>query len=305
MSNLVEKLLLEHLLKLQNRDGGWGAARGRQSNPEATAYALMALVDRQDRIDLRSHMLAAVTWLLDVQDSSGAWFYAKQVKQGAWVTAPVILALLPFEPHLRQVLRGAEWLLQQKGERLGVVRSLLYSLSKKRRTVDMDPNLQGWSWASHTTSWVEPTALGLITLNKLRPVLSAQITNERIQQGEALLYDRMCVEGGWNYGNSVVLNERLLPYPDTTAMSLIALQAYQDKPENQMSLRVLNEMIERQRSGLTLSWAIICRFVYGQHNALLKTQLLEQYEIMSYVGQTKPMALSLLAMGDPSVFFQV
>lgn len=302
MTDPVESSIFEHLLKLQNRDGGWGSGLEKQSNPEATAYALMALVQRQEQVGVQRQVMAAVTWLLAVQDASGGWNYAHRVRQGSWVTAPVILALSTLKPYQDEVERAATWLLQQRGERLGFLQSILYGLSHQHKTVGMNPNLQGWSWASGTTSWVEPTAYALIALNKLRPALDRQLTDARIRQAEALLYDRMCVDGGWNYGNAVVLNQRLVPYPDTTALSLIALQAHQDKHENQISLNILNKMIEREHSGLTLSWAIICRFLYGQTNAPLKSQLLVQYQKTMFLGQTKSLALSLLALGDPAVF---
>lgn len=305
MNDYGKNLIFEHLLKLQNHDGGWGSALGKQSNPEATAYALMALAQRQDQAGVQRQVLDALTWLLARQDATGAWHYAHDVKQGSWVTAQVLISLSTFKSYHKEVLQGATWLLQQRGERFSFMQSLRYWLSYQQQNGGMNPNLQGWSWARGTTSWVEPTAYALMALNKLRPTLEKQIAGERIRHGEALLYDRMCVDGGWNYGNAVVLNQRLVPYPDTTAISLIALQAHQDKHENQMSLSVLNKMIEHERSGLTLSWAIICRFLYGQDNAALKSQLLEQYRMTAFLGRTKPLALSLLALGDPSAYFKV
>lgn len=304
MSNYFESLILEHLLKLQNRDGGWGSSSGQQSNPEATACALMTLAERQHRFKLQPQVKAALRWLLSQQDTGGAWFYNRPLRQGAWVTAPVVLALSPFKAYQPAARRGAAWLLQQRGERLSFLQAIRFWLSDRHQTAGMNPNLQGWSWVSGTTSWVEPTAYALMALHKLGAMLDRQVVDERICHGEALLYNRMCVNGGWNYGNAVVLDQALVPFPDTTAMSLIALQAHRDRRENQMSLNVLNKIVEQERSGLSLSWAAICRIVYGQPAASLQSQLLTQYQTTMFLGQTKPIALSLLALGETFSYFQ-
>jgi hypothetical protein len=305
MNHLNEKSIFEHLLKLQNLDGGWSSAPGKQSNPEATAYALMALVQHWDQAEIQPRINEAITWLLGRQDESGAWYYAHEARQGFWVTAPVLLSLSPFVTYREELRRGAAWLLRQKGERLNLVQTLRYWLWYQKRNGGINPNLPGWSWASGTTSWVEPTAFALLVLNKLRPALDLQAASERIRYGEALLYDRVCEKGGWNQGKGMALGKQIPPYPDTTAIALIALQAHRDKPENQTSLDMLNKMIARQRSGLILSWAIICRFMYGQDNETLKAQLLMQYQKTRFLGRTKPLALSLVALGDPSAYFQV
>ena len=300
-----EKSIFEQLLQLQNQDGGWSSTSGKQSNTEATAYALMALVQHWDQAEVQPRINEAMRWLLGRQDESGAWYYAHEAKQGFWVTAPVLLSLSPFITYREEIRRGAAWLLRQKGERLNVVQTLRYWLWYQKRNGGIDPNLPGWSWASGTTSWVEPTAFALLVLNKLRDDLDPQVASERIRYAEAMLYDRMCEKGGWNQGTAMALGRQIPPYPDTTAIALLALQAHRDKLENQTSLDMLNQMIARERSGLILSWAIICRFMYGQDYTALKAQLLRQYQKTRFLGQTKPLALSLVALGDPSAFFQV
>ena len=86
---------------------------------------------------------------------------------------------------------------------------------------------------------MEPTAYALIALKKLKPFLKQTQAEERIHQGELLIYDRMCNGGGWNYGNVRVLGEELRAYPDITAVTLIALQDHQAKEANQLSLQAL------------------------------------------------------------------
>ena len=54
--------------------------------------------------------------------------------------------------------------------------------------------------------------------------MAAKGADTRIRDGEAVLRDRVCVDGGWNYGNSNVFGKNLPAYIPTTAIALLALQ---------------------------------------------------------------------------------
>ena len=88
-----------------------------------------------------------------------------------------------------------------------------------------------------------------------------------------MIYDRMCKGGGWNYGNSKVLDYALWPYPDITAVALIALQDRAGEQANQESLRGLRKTADEANSGLAASWAAICLGVYGQDDGTGKSAL--------------------------------
>lgn len=305
MKTVVNELIAQQLLRLQNQDGGWGWGIGKSSNVEATAYALMGLSQPHVQLSSQRQLERGWRWLLGMQLANGAWPYASTPQTGSWVTSLAMIALSDSPRYQQSALQGAKWLLKQKGERLGFLPSLMYRLGDKKQAGKMNPDLQGWAWTPRTASWVEPTAYALLALRKFRPLLDQKLSDERVRQGEALLYNRMCVDGGWNYGNAVVLKEQLPPYPDTTAISLIALQHHADKHENQLSLHVLNKLVEQQKSGLILSWAIICRSLYGQSSAGLQNQLMEQYHKAGFLGQSKLLALALIALGNPADFFEV
>ena len=63
-----------------------------------------------------------------------------------------------------------------------------------------------------------------------RPAVRERPTGsqERLEQAERLLFDRQCAGGGWNYGNSEVLGQKLHAYVPTTALALLALQDRRD-----------------------------------------------------------------------------
>jgi hypothetical protein len=295
---------IDFLLTAQNPDGGWGACQGKRSNTEATAFAHLALRTIRDR-SLTASIDRGLNWLIKRQNHDGSWPLTDQLNPGSWTTALVVLSLAHVEMHQQQALRGANWLLSQEGRDPGWLNSLLYRWAPHMLATHLNPDLKGWPWTANAFSWVEPTAYALIALKKLRPHFQSTRAEDRIRQGELLLYDRMCKGGGWNYGNSVVLGEELPPYPDTTAIALIALQDRQTAESNQLSLQALQHMLSDVDSGLTLGWTLLCFALYEQDVATLQQRLARTYDKTEFLGETKTMALALLASGDGAKIFKV
>jgi squalene cyclase len=297
---MIEKLV-DFLLKSQNIDGGWGVIPGKRSQTEATALALLGLWSVQDRT-LTSLIEQGLRWLSIQQKEDGSWPVSSQVVESSWSTTFAILALTAMGVQTPRVLRGTQWLLEQKGQTLGWRESIRYRWAPETMVNLLNPDLQGWSWVPFSFSWVEPTAYAVIVLKKLKALRDDHRTRGRIRQGELLLYDRMCTDGGWNYGNKFVFGETIPPYPDTTAISLIALQEQQKEEKNQRSLQVLVNLLDQTQSGLTLSWAICCASLYGLDDSKWRTSLAAVYEKTKFLGETKSHALALLALVDAHVF---
>jgi hypothetical protein len=144
-----------------------------------------------------------------------------------------------------------------------------------------------------------------MTLKKLKRSLDGTNCEERIRQGEMLIYDRMCENGGWNYGNSRVLGEALWPYPDVTAVALIALQDQAMSETNQKSLRALDAMLREAGSGTALGWGILCLTLYKQDVQEWKKILVKNFEKTRFLGEIKAVALALLAFGNGASLFRV
>ncbi len=300
----MRKDAVAFLLKAQNPDGGWGAERGKRSNTEATSFCLLALSTVKDR-PLGESLGRGLDWLLRLQNGDGSWPLAEKLPAPSWATALAVLALVPFPAHRPRALRGADWLLRRQGRGLGWLVSLAYRLAPETMAVQLNPDLKGWPWTSETFSWVEPTAYALLALKKLRPALQGTRVEERVREGELMLYDRVCAGGGWNYGNSRVLGVDLWPFPDMTALALIALQDHQAAEANRLSLEALRNMLTRVESGLTLSWAIICLSLYGQEVSGWRGRLARVYARRRFLGQTKSFALALLASEDEPNAFRI
>jgi hypothetical protein len=299
MIDAVVRLLLDQ----QNSDGGWGAVRGNGSNTESTAFAVMALESTQ-RKDLAGRVQLGLNWLARHQNADGSWRLNDVTPGGSWSTASAMLCLSSFSGQRSRAVKAAKWALIQEGNSLGWLGSLImwFTAQKDINRINMD--LKGWPWASGSFSWVEPTSYFLIGLKRLRPALAGTNVNERIRQGELMIYDRVCEEGGWNYGNSKVYGEALWPYPDITALVLIALQDRPHMEANQKSLKMLEKSLRDTNSGLALSWSIICFQLYGRGVAEWRRLLAERFEKAGFLGETKTLALAVLASTDTPQWFR-
>jgi Squalene-hopene cyclase C-terminal domain len=297
-------IAIDLLLNAQNEDGGWGAVKGKRSNTESTSFALMALKSLGKQ-GFNRQTAAGLKWLLKRQKEDGSWSLNDASKQSSWTTPIAVLALLSFQDQRQHALKAAKWILTQEGGKPGWVASLLVQLSIVKKSTELDPFLSGWSWTAGAFSWVEPTSYSLMALKKLKPGLDGTNCEQRIQQGEMLIYDRMCENGGWNYGNSRVLGEALWPYPDVTAVALIALQDRAPTTANQASLNALETMMREAPSGTALSWGILCLALYNRDLEEWKKMLVKSFEKTRFLGEIKALALALLAVGAGAGFFRV
>jgi hypothetical protein len=288
---------MEALLAAQNRDGGWGAEAGRSSDTEATSLALMALTAVRGATPAEVAG-RAIGWLADVQAPDGSWPLKAGLPPGSWTTSLAVMALASVAAQREHTVRGAHWLRAQEGRKPDLLTRLLTRWLPQGRSIQLDPTLTGWPWAGGTFAWVEPTAYALLALKKARPHLRAGEVDRRIEQGEALILDRMCPGGGWNYGNSRVLGEDLSPYPETTAIALLALQDRRENPRVQASVATLKRLLAAAESGLALAWATLCLSVYGEETARARPLLSRAWERTRFLGSTRTLALAALATDD-------
>jgi Prenyltransferase and squalene oxidase repeat len=209
-------------LSAARSDGGFGPRPGMAAEPEPTALAAIALDDDEAR-----------GWLAGHQRPDGGFaLVAGEVVSDA-ATALAAIALGPGTARERA---------------LDHVVAHQAQLLPSHPDSPHDPNLRGWGWTPDTFGWVEPTAHAVLALHVLRPS-----ANGPLADGLAVLADRECVGGGWNYGNRVVLGVDLPPYAQTTAIALVALQG----AEIQLFARGVNALdrlwrAERQ-GGLSLA----------------------------------------------------
>ena len=292
------------LVSAQNSDGGWGWTKGRNSSTECSSLALLALTSWND--DQRTTTIRrGLNWLVRRQNVDGSWPLNDSLMGGSWATAMAMLALDLWPEYEAEVIKAGKWALEQQGSKPGFLANLLLALSFKRNPVRLNEDLVGWPWMAGTFSWVEPTSYFLIALKRIRRHLAGTNVNERIKQGEAMIYDRMCDGGGWNYGNSAVYGEKLWLYADVTAIALIALQDRHGVAENRLSFAALQNALRTVTSGLALSWSAICYDIYGRDSGNLRTLLADGFETTAFLGETKSLALYILALTDGAKYFRM
>ena len=118
----------------------------------------------------------------------------------------------------------------------------------------------------------------------------------RISEAEAVMFDRVCEPGGWNYGNSQVLMQDLRPYVPTTALALLALQDRREHPVVQRSLHWLTSHALSEPSTMALSLAAVCLHVYGQPIAEVLKALQAQQARAHALGNAHLIAMAAYAL---------
>jgi hypothetical protein len=113
-----------------------------------------------------------------------------------------------------------------------------------------------------------------MVLKKVRSQSPSQEAVERIRVGEQFLFDRVCHEGGWNYGNPEVYGQKLWPYVPTTAVALLAMQDHREHSAVKQSLQQLQKDVASERSVVAVALTIVCLRRYG-----VATDALEQTAI--------------------------
>jgi len=232
------------IIGLQNRDGGWSYRKAGSSWTEPTVFALLAQLCGQS--DAQS-VERGFTWLRAAQRPDGGWPPSPSITQSTWFTAMV--ALLP-----RDALGGSHhasaigWLMGQTGQETDSfasrMRSELLGTSNPR---------VGWPFFPGAAAWVTPTAMSILALEKARRHLNSNGIQKRIEVGRQFLVDRLCKDGGWNYGRSNVLGVDAPSYPETTGQALLALDEV-ELPRLRNALEAAQEQARSCQSSEGLSW---------------------------------------------------
>jgi len=251
----------------RNPDGGFGPVAGADSEPETTAMVALATGDERAR-----------TWVEAAQRPDGSvGDRAGDVFRDLTSLAALVLPAGAAREHALDHLEAAR--ATKTGE---------------DPNVPHDPSARGWPWTTGTFGWVEPTSWAVLALRSLRPGSGV------IADGLALLADRECDGGGWNYGNAEAFGQSLVPFGQTTAMALLALHDAAPGLE-QRGLAALRRLAEEERDGtLTLALATVAFRVYGQAQAERTARWLRDALALPDPLDTATLAWAALALGsDP------
>jgi hypothetical protein len=262
--------------------GGWPYYRGREARIEPTCWSLLALSSSADPTAvlefLSSRHLQPTGLLTDLnspEPNSGwtglAMLAARQVEGGAALHARLLPAVVA-----------------AKGVQLRPEATV---------AIPQDGMLQAWSWTPGTFSWVEPTAYCLLALKQVEertPAIEARIT-----EAEAVLADRVCPVGGWNYGNSAVLGQDLRPYVSTTALGLLAMADRPNEPSVARSLDWLEAHATTERATMALALTALALTIHGRPAAAALADLAALGDETAYLDNAHLIAMALYALTIP------
>jgi hypothetical protein len=175
-------------------EGGFSEQSGSIYRPDTTAWAVMALDAAGFYPDL---LHPARSRLADSQGPDGRVSLSEHHYDSFWPTSLAVLAWHDSEAHQKPMEKAVSFLLETSG------RHWKKAPDSPNR---YDPEIPGWPWNEDAFSWIEPTCLSILALS-----CAGYAGHPRISNGVRLLMDRQLPKGGWNYGNTIVYGQELLP----------------------------------------------------------------------------------------------
>jgi hypothetical protein len=255
---------LHYLIETQDHSGGWGYADGGTPSLEPTALAILALRDLDQAAPV---VHRAVEWITATQHADGGWGLNGLDPRSSWHTAWGVLALSELADTVVSFQRGRDWLVTVPVYRV----KDLDAHQSYEQDLKIDINLVGWPWASGEASWVPPTALAVLALNRNSPVPEAQA---RLEEAVRYLQDRRIPRGGWNVGSPSMFDGVLPAHTIPTALTLLALNVHAPALIQPGDLAVLRQKALEDGGAKALGWALFTMRMLGQETSALRAQLL-------------------------------
>lgn len=269
--------------------GGWAHFENAQISAEATCLSSLVLAGTLNATGVDSNEV-----LFRLQNRNGSWPAFAGDHDGCWTTALAMVAIGLYGGPRNIVERAARFLIATKGHEAHWLWRWKFKLADTRAR--FDPDKYGWPWLPGASSWVIPTAFALIALKQFVSCTPSEAARERIRTGVEMLFDRACVGGGWNAGNSIVYGAPLAPHVEPTAIALMALQ---DELPNEI-IRDSLAWLKRRALNLapisSLAWSILSLFLYGIPVEGLKRRLADRIGDGSQVRDNASLATATLAL---------
>jgi hypothetical protein len=282
--------LRDVLIAGRNPDGGWGYYAGKSSRLEPTCWALLSLLE-----DRRPEDAAIV--------EAGLHLLAKWQRADGLIAEPVLPHNLAFNGLASLVFTSARTSVFAEPADDQVQRRLLAGIVGVRSEtawnwnspVRQDNSLVGWPWTEDAFGWIEPSAWCALALKKTGFREGPTGSRERLDQAERLLFDRQCAGGGWNYGNSEVLAQKLHAYVSSTALVLLALQDRRTRPEVRQSVDYLLRQWPHEPAGMALGLSLHCFRVYALPTAEVEAALETAWQKSAFLGNHAVVGMVRLA----------
>ena len=294
--------LLDEIRRRRLPGGGGWSHGGAQFGAEPTSLALLALYSPPSGSTVTTEDLAP---LIGPQLPNGFWAAVGDGAAGGnfWATAMAVNALMILGAAPGTLAASLDALLCCRPLEASWLARLRFRFSD--RQVRFDPTKYGWPWVPDTVSWVVPTSMALIALERAKKqglIRGSEMWN-RLNLGAEMLLDRACPEGGWNAGNAVVYGVPLRPHIDATALALAALRFHYHLSIVHSSLTWMLNHIDCP-SAYSLAWVILAAATYREVRSdvlpaldVARDRLAVLVEDTSAVEDTSTIALAALALG--------
>ena len=222
---------------------GYRAAAPTASEPAAlAAMALVAHGNADGAAKWRR-------WLAEHQSPDGSLGINAAETDPCWPTALAILAWRAHDagtpessPFAKQTSAAVRWLLRVSGEPV-----------ERSPGMGHDPTLIGWPWVLGTHSWIEPTAWAVLALKA-----TGHAEHPRTREAVSLLIDRLLIQGGCNYGNTMVLGQILRPHLEPTGVTMLALAGEKDSLGRiDLSVEYLARTLNAETPAASLAYGLL------------------------------------------------
>lgn len=267
-----------------------GYERRAAPSSEATALVSLALLGAGRYDDATP----GLRWLLDRQAMDGRVGIDAQRSSPSWPTGWAVLA---WQGALELIGQSRALAALRPELNEAVDRAVGWAMHNETARESSDPyfghnaELRGWSWVAKTHAWVEPTAMNVIALK-----VSGHGDSPRVREAVRLLLDRQLPNGGWNYGNTVVLGNTLRPNPQSTGIALVALAGEDEvQPLIQPSLDYIEAAIDHGTTPVSLAYGLLGATAHRL--AIPKADSLIQRAWQHVLGHgASPLKLALVAL---------
>jgi len=249
--------------------------------PDATAWAVLAFKACRKDTDIIQQAQAR---LAAEQLDDGRVCISLKHSDAFWPTSLAILAWQGSTEYIDSQSRAVNFLLNTSGR---------HSDRKPDSPAGHDTSIKGWSWIENTHSWVEPTALALISLST-----KGYEKHPRAIEAIAMLLDRQLLKGGWNYGNTSVFGKELNSMPAPTGIALQALAALVPRERIEKSLIYLKTDVEKLYTPFSLGWSLLGLSSWDERPSNSQALVLSCLDRQKRYGHYSTSLLSLLVLAS-------
>ena len=236
--------LIQRLTSHVTPSGAWSYQPGTAGYSEPTALVCLALAahDGDDAL-----ITQGLSWLAAIQRVDGAVPICASMPSPCWPTTVGLLAWLGApascgSSYETACAQSARWLTKTEGR----------PIEQNSRFFEHDTTLIGWPWIEGTHSWIEPTALAILALDA-----AGHTNHDRVRDGLQVIENRALEAGGWNYGNTRVLNSTLRPFCSSTGLALMALAGRHPSTNIDKAIAFLERKLPGVRSPISLGWGLL------------------------------------------------